>query len=130
MTDKVLVTGATGLIGLATVERFLDAGWDVVAVSRRQPKLPSGRSVTALSFDLRDKWATADALGSIDGITHLAYNAVYERPDLISVWPGDEHPQVNHAMLPNTGEPVLTNAHKMHHINSQQSTKSHGVHRH
>jgi len=91
MTNKVLVTGATGLIGLATVERFLDAGWDVVAVSRRQPKLPSGRSVTALSVDLRDKSATADAVGSIDGITHIAYNAVYERPDLVSGWSGDEY---------------------------------------
>jgi len=130
MTDKVLVTGATGLIGLATVERFLDAGWDVVAVSRRQPKLPSGRSVTALSVDLRDKSATADALGSIDGITHIAYNAVYERPDLISGWSGDEYRQVNNAMLRNTVEPVLANADNFQHISIQQGTKYYGVHLH
>jgi len=130
MTDKVLVTGATGLIGLATVERFLDAGWDVVAVSRRQPKLPSGRSVTALSVDLRDKSATADALGSIDGITHIAYNAVYERPDLISGWSGDEYREVNNAMLRNTVEPVLANADNFQHISIQQGTKYYGVHLH
>ena len=130
MTDKVLVSGATGLIGLATVERFLDAGWDVVAVSRRQPKLPSGRSVTALSVDLRDKSATADALGSIDGITHIAYNAVYERPDLISGWSGDEYRQVNNAMLRNTVEPVLANADNFQHISIQQGTKYYGVHLH
>ena len=130
MTNKVLVTGATGLIGLATVERFLDAGWDVVAVSRRQPKLPSGRSVTALSVDLRDKSATADALGSIDGITHIAYNAVYERPDLISGWSGDEYRQVNNAMLRNTVEPVLANADNFQHISIQQGTKYYGVHLH
>ena len=130
MTDKVLVTGATGLIGLATVERFLDSGWDVVAVSRRQPKLPSGRSVTALSVDLRDKSATADALGSIDGITHIAYNAVYERPDLISGWSGDEYRQVNNAMLRNTVEPVLANADNFQHISIQQGTKYYGVHLH
>jgi len=130
MTDKVLVTGATGLIGLATVERFLDAGWDVVAVSRRQPKLPSGRSVTALSVDLRDKSATADALGSIDGITHIAYNAVYERPDLISGWSGDEYRHVNNAMLRNTVEPVLANADNFQHISIQQGTKYYGVHLH
>ena len=130
MTNKVLVTGATGLIGLATVERFLDAGWDVVAVSRRQPKLPSGRSVTALSVDLRDKSATADALGSIDGITHIAYNAVYERPDLISGWSGDEYRQVNNAMLRNTVEPVLANANNFQHISIQQGTKYYGVHLH
>ena len=130
MTDKVLVSGATGLIGLATVERFLDAGWDVVPVSRRQPKLPSGRSVTALSVDLRDKSATADALGSIDGITHIAYNAVYERPDLISGWSGDEYRQVNNAMLRNTVEPVLANADNFQHISIQQGTKYYGVHLH
>src|SRR6516225_2115748 len=130
MTDKVLVTGATGLIGLATVERFLDAGWDVVAVSRRQPKLPSGRSVTALSVDLRDKSATADALGSIDGITHIAYNAVYERPDLISGWSADEYREVNNAMLRNTVEPVLANADNFQHISIQQGTKYYGVHLH
>ena len=130
MTDKVLVSGATGLIGLATVERFLDAGWDVVAVSRRQPKLPSGRSVTALSVDLRDKSATADALGSIDGITHIAYNAVYERPDLISGWSGDEYRHVNNAMLRNTVEPVLANADNFQHISIQQGTKYYGVHLH
>ena len=130
MTNKVLVTGASGLIGLATVERFLDSGWDVVAVSRRQPKLPSGRSVTALSVDLRDKSATADALGSIDGITHIAYNAVYERPDLISGWSGDEYRQVNNAMLRNTVEPVLANADNFQHISIQQGTKYYGVHLH
>ena len=130
MTDKVLVTGATGLIGLATVERFLDAGWDVVAASRRQPKLPSGRSVTALSVDLRDKSATADALGSIDGITHIAYNAVYERPDLVSGWSGDEYREVNNAMLRNTVEPVLANADNFQHISIQQGTKYYGVHLH
>jgi len=130
MTNKVLVTGATGLIGLATVERFLDAGWDVVAVSRRQPKLPSGRSVTALSVDLRDKSATADAVGSIDGITHIAYNAVYERPDLVSGWSGDEYREVNNAMLRNTVEPVLANADNFQHISIQQGTKYYGVHLH
>ena len=130
MTNKVLVTGATGLIGLATVERFLDAGWDVVAASRRQPKLPSGRSVTALSVDLRDKSATADALGSIDGITHIAYNAVYERPDLVSGWSGDEYREVNNAMLRNTVEPVLANADNFQHISIQQGTKYYGVHLH
>ena len=130
MTNKVLVTGASGLIGLATVERFLDSGWDVVAVSRRQPKLPSGRSVTALSVDLRDKSATADALGSIDGITHIAYNAVYERPDLVSGWSGDEYREVNNAMLRNTVEPVLANAGNFQHISIQQGTKYYGVHLH
>src|ERR1700740_3377242 len=40
--NKVLVTGA-GLLGVAAIEKFLSAGWDVVGVSLRKPQLPSGR---------------------------------------------------------------------------------------
>jgi NAD(P)-dependent dehydrogenase (short-subunit alcohol dehydrogenase family) len=34
---RVLVVGASGLVGRAAVERFASAGWDVVAISRRRP---------------------------------------------------------------------------------------------
>jgi len=40
---KVLVTGASGLLGVAATEKFLSAGWEVIGVSRRKPELPSGR---------------------------------------------------------------------------------------
>jgi nucleoside-diphosphate-sugar epimerase len=43
--NKVLVTGASGLLGVAAIEKFLSAGWDVVGVSRRKPKLPGGRDI-------------------------------------------------------------------------------------
>src|SRR5258708_357223 len=42
--NKVLVTGASGLLGAAAIERFLSAGWEVVGVSRRKPELPAGWS--------------------------------------------------------------------------------------
>ena len=42
---KVLVTGASGLLGVAASEKFLAAGWEVMGVSRRKPELPSGRDV-------------------------------------------------------------------------------------
>jgi nucleoside-diphosphate-sugar epimerase len=55
--NKVLVTGASGLLGVAAIEKFLSAGWEVVGVSRRKPELPSGRDVKFLSVDLRTrKW--------------------------------------------------------------------------
>jgi len=31
----VLITGASGLLGVAAIEKFLSAGWEVVGVSRR-----------------------------------------------------------------------------------------------
>ena len=43
--NKVLVTGASGLLGVAGIDRFLSAGWEVVGVSRRKPELPSGRDL-------------------------------------------------------------------------------------
>jgi NADPH:quinone reductase-like Zn-dependent oxidoreductase len=40
--NKVLVAGASGLIGAAAIETFLAAGWDVIGISRRKPDLPVG----------------------------------------------------------------------------------------
>ncbi len=31
--NKVLVTGASGLLGVAAIEKFLSAGWEVVGVA-------------------------------------------------------------------------------------------------
>jgi nucleoside-diphosphate-sugar epimerase len=53
--NKVLVTGASGLLGVAASEKFLAAGWEVMGVSHRKPELPSGRTLEFLSVDLRDK---------------------------------------------------------------------------
>ena len=38
MKNKVLVAGASGLIGVAAIEAFLSAGWEVVGISRRKPE--------------------------------------------------------------------------------------------
>ena len=37
MTKKVLIAGASGVVGMAAVEAFLRGGWQVVALSRRAP---------------------------------------------------------------------------------------------
>jgi hypothetical protein len=42
-TNKGLVAGASGLLGVAAIEKFLSLGWEVIGVSRRKPELPSGR---------------------------------------------------------------------------------------
>ena len=48
MKNKVLVAGASGLIGVAAIEAFLSAGWEVVGISRRKPYLPSGGTLIHL----------------------------------------------------------------------------------
>src|SRR6202012_4018545 len=42
MPGKVLIVGASGLVGAAAIDRFTAAGgWEVVAVSRRRPETES-----------------------------------------------------------------------------------------
>ncbi|HKC73438.1 MAG TPA: NAD-dependent epimerase/dehydratase family protein [Chloroflexota bacterium] len=53
MTSTVLIAGASGLVGAAAVNQFLDDGWDVVAVSRRKPEIDSHRAFRHLPIDLQ-----------------------------------------------------------------------------
>jgi NAD(P)-dependent dehydrogenase (short-subunit alcohol dehydrogenase family) len=77
--NKVLVTGASGLLGVAAIEKFLSAGWDVVGVSRRKPELPSGRDVQFLSVDLRDEEAARAAFEPLtDGHSHRLHGSARE----------------------------------------------------
>ena len=87
MHNKVLVAGASGLIGVSAIESFLDAGWDVIGVSRRKPKLPSGRDFDFVSVDLRDQKIAHEALSQLAEVSHVAYAAIYENADdLIGGW--------------------------------------------
>ena len=65
MSNKVLVTGASGLLGVAAIEKFLSAGWEVVGVSRRKPELPSDREIEFLSVDLQDREAAHAAFAPL-----------------------------------------------------------------
>src|SRR3981189_1121633 len=108
MKNKVLVAGASGLIGVAAIEAFLSAGWDVVGISRRKPALPSGRSFDFISVDLRDEHAR-EALSSLSDVTHVAYAAIYESAnDLVRGWSNADQIATNNAMLHNVIEPLIS----------------------
>src|SRR5260370_6194170 len=125
--NKVLVTGA-GLLGLAAIEKFLSAGGDVVGVSRRKPKLPSGRDIEFLSVDLRDEKAARAAFEPLTDITHIAYTAIHEKPELVAGWSSKEHIETNNAMLRNVVEPIVRTASNFQHISILQGTKISAVH--
>lgn len=78
MPNTVLVAGASGLVGAAVVDRFLDDGWDVIAVSRRKPEVFSDKPFRHLTVDLQDEAAYKQAFSDIADVTHLVYTAVYE----------------------------------------------------
>jgi nucleoside-diphosphate-sugar epimerase len=128
--NKVLVTGASGLLGVAAIEKFLSAGWDVVGISRRKPELPSGRDVEFLSVDLRDEKAAHAAFEPLTDITHIVYTALHEKPELVAGWSSKEQIETNNAMLRNVVEPIVRTASDFQHISILQGTKVYGVHLH
>src|ERR1700744_530865 len=129
MNNIVLVVGTSGLIGLAAVEAFLDAGWDVVGISRRKPELPSGRDLGFISADLRDGKAVRDTLSGIGGVTHIAYAAIMEKPDdLVGGWSDPEQIATNNAMLRNVVETLIAQKSRLKHVSIMQGTKAYGGH--
>jgi galactose dehydrogenase len=64
----VLVTGAAGGIGAATVRAFLDAGHDVIGIDRRPAALPG---YAHLEIDLLDEPALRAALAEVDALQHV-----------------------------------------------------------
>src|ERR1700751_1461950 len=114
MPNKVLVAGASGLLGVAAIEKFLSAGWDVLGVSRRKPELFSGREIEFLSVDLRDQEAARAAFESLTDITHITYTALHEKPELVAGWSSKEQIETNNAMLRNVVEPIVRTASNFH----------------
>jgi len=127
---KVLVTGASGLLGVAAIGKFLSAGWDVVGVSRLKPELPSGRDVEFLSVDLQDEKTARAAFEPLTDITHIAYTALHEKPELVAGWSSKEQIETNNAMLRNVVQPIVRTASNFQHISILQGTKIYGVHLH
>lgn len=129
MADTVLVAGASGLVGTACVDRFLDDGWDVVAVSRRRPEVFTSRPFQHLTVDLRDEAATRTAVSGLTGITHVVYAAVFEKPGLIAGWTEQDQMDTNLAMLRNVVQPLVETG-SLRHVTLLQGTKAYGIHLH
>jgi nucleoside-diphosphate-sugar epimerase len=131
MKNKVLVAGASGLIGVAAIEAFLSAGFQVVGISRRTPDLPSRPDFEFLSADLRDGRAARESLSSLADVTHVAYAAIHENAgDLVGGWSNADQIAVNNAMLHNVIEPLISGKPALRHVSILQGTKAYGVHLH
>lgn len=127
MPKKVLVAGATGLVGYAAMKHFgAQAGCEVVALSRRQPDQTFG--ARWLPLDLTDAAACAALAPEFAGTTHLVYAALYERPGLVAGWREDEQIRTNDLMLRNLLGPLEKAASGLRHVALLQGTKAYGVH--
>lgn len=73
---KILVTGATGLVGSRLLPRLVEAGFDCAALVRGK-QVSAG--VTAVEGDLFDPASLEAALKDVKVVIHLA--AVFRSPD-------------------------------------------------
>lgn len=123
----ILIAGASGLVGYAAVRHFAQLpDWDVVAVSRRIPE-QAGRA-KFISVDLTDARQCAEVFGRMTDVTHLAYAALFEKPDLIQGWRDQDQMETNLAMLRNLFEPLEAAAKDLQHVSLLQGTKAYGAH--
>lgn len=85
-TRVVAITGATGYVGSLLVDRFRRAGWEPVALCRRQP---SDASLTWRHFDLAEP-ITSSQLDGIDALIHCAYDMTARTP--AEIWSRNVEP--------------------------------------
>jgi len=124
---KVVVAGATGLVGNAALRHFEHAaGVEVVALSRRRPhQLYGARHVPV---DLMDTAQCAQAAPQLAGATHLIYAALYEAPNLIDGWRDRQQIDINDRMLRNLMAALEPAAAALKHVALLQGTKAYGSH--
>lgn len=126
---KVIVAGASGLVGSAAVRHFgALPDWDVVAVSRRPPlDVPPG--VQHVAIDLTDQRSCAQVFGAMSDITHVVYTAVAEKLDNIYAgWTDPQQIAINAAMLQNLFEPLARAATGLQHVALVHGAKAYGCH--
>lgn len=126
---KVVVFGATGVVGLSAVRRFASRhDTTVLAVSRR-PLESAG--VTHVPLDLTDRTGAEEILSSavFAGTTHVVFAALQEGADLAAGWRDPEVIQLNQRMFDNALGP-LSRAHaaSLRHVSLLQGAKAYGFH--
>src|SRR5215470_19329724 len=124
---KVVVAGATGLVGNAALRHFEgDGGVEVVALARREPRrLHGSRHVP---IDRTNAAQCAQAASELRDTTHLVYAALYEAPNLIDGWRDPQQIDINDRMLRNLMAALEPASPHLKHVALLQGTKAYGSH--
>jgi nucleoside-diphosphate-sugar epimerase len=124
---KIMIVGALGMVGRSALEHFerLD-DWDIIGVSRRKPDFKT--RAEWISVDLRDREDSSSKFATATGVTHIAYAAVYEKPDVTRGWAEQDHVTTNLAMLRAVVEGIGKASPGLRHITLMQGTKAYGAH--
>ncbi|HTF75475.1 MAG TPA: NAD-dependent epimerase/dehydratase family protein [Bradyrhizobium sp.] len=128
MADKkVVVAGATGLVGSAALRHFsASEGCEVVALSRRKPRELHGARY--VQVDLTDPAQCTRVSSELLRATHLVYAALYEGANLIDGWRDPSQIRTNDLMLRNLMAVLEPAAPSLKHAALLQGTKAYGVH--
>lgn len=85
MSRKAAVTGGTGFVGAALIEKLLNDGWSVAALARDPARLENASSLAVVPGDLEDENALAtlsqgaDVFFHLAGVTHARRREDYRR---------------------------------------------------
>jgi nucleoside-diphosphate-sugar epimerase len=123
---KVVVVGATGVVGRAAAEHFADRGHEVLGVSRRDPALAG---VVHVPVDLTDAPAALATFqhARFDGVTHVVYCALQESPELVAGWRDRELMARNLAMFRAALGPLASDhGDTLRHVSLLQGAKAYG----
>ncbi|QPF84096.1 SDR family oxidoreductase [Bradyrhizobium genosp. L] len=124
---KVVVAGATGLVGSAALRHFgASDDCERLALSRRKPRDLYGARHVAI--DLTNAEDCRRAAAELDGATHLIYAALYEAPNLVDGWRDPQQIATNDLMLRNLMDVLEPAAPDLKHVALLQGTKAYGVH--
>ena len=118
---KALVIGATGVVGRYLLKHLVESGgWDIVAVSRRQPDIPG--NYAHIAADLTDPADCKAKLAPLEDLTHVFYAAYLEKQT------PSEQVAVNLGMLVNLLDAIEPAATGLEHINLVEGSKWYGSH--
>ncbi len=124
---KILVVGALGIVGRSILEHFSNlSDWEVVGLSRRLPDFDAKADWKCV--DLRSRDDCEQGLADLSDITHVAYCAVFEKPDIARGWSQNDHAWINLSMLRNLIETLQKVSPKLTRIILMQGTKAYGGH--
>lgn len=129
LNARILIVGASGVIGAAVVEKFAAEGFEVVALSRRRPTLSPSVSFHHLSVDLTDRVQCARAVDEMRPVTHMVYAAVAEAPGLRDGWTDPALIALNRQMFANIADPIARTG-GLSWLGLLQGTKAYGAHLH
>lgn len=125
-TPRILIVGATGLVGAAARHHFAELpGWEVVTISRRS--LPTQDNVTHLAVDLTDDEACRRVFADAPPISHVLYAALHEEDDLEAGWRSQGQQETNLRMLKNVINGVERQS-ELQHVTILQGGKAYGSH--